>query len=25
VLALGTEGSESEYLAPGVYEGSHGH
>jgi uncharacterized Zn-finger protein len=25
VLALGTEGPESEYLAPGVYEGSHGH
>jgi uncharacterized Zn-finger protein len=25
VLAGGTEGPESEYLAPGVYEGSHGH
>jgi uncharacterized Zn-finger protein len=25
VLAVGTEGPESEYLAPGVYEGSHGH
>ncbi len=25
VLATGTEGAESEYLAPGVYEGSHGH
>jgi uncharacterized Zn-finger protein len=25
VLASGTEGPESEYLAPGVYEGSHGH
>jgi uncharacterized Zn-finger protein len=25
VLAAGTEGPESEYLAPGVYEGSHGH
>jgi uncharacterized Zn-finger protein len=25
VLATGTEGPESEYLAPGVYEGSHGH
>jgi uncharacterized Zn-finger protein len=25
VLASGTEGPESEYAAPGVYEGSHGH
>jgi uncharacterized Zn-finger protein len=25
VLAKGSEGPESEYLAPGVYEGSHGH
>jgi uncharacterized Zn-finger protein len=25
VLAAGTEGPESEYAAPGVYEGSHGH
>jgi len=25
VLAAGTEGAESELLAPGVYEGSHGH
>src|SRR3954470_3081005 len=25
VLAAGSEGPESEYLAPGVYEGSHGH
>ena len=25
VLASGTEGAESELLAPGVYEGSHGH
>jgi uncharacterized Zn-finger protein len=25
VLAAGTEGLESEQLAPGVYEGSHGH
>ncbi|MGZ3314659.1 MAG: zinc-finger domain-containing protein [Phenylobacterium sp.] len=25
VLATGSEGPESEYLAPGVYEGSHGH
>jgi uncharacterized Zn-finger protein len=25
VLATGTEGPENEYLAPGVYEGSHGH
>src|SRR5512140_1100839 len=25
VLAAGTEGPENEYLAPGVYEGSHGH
>ena len=25
VLAVGSEGPESEYLAPGVYEGSHGH
>jgi len=25
VLASGTEGPESELLAPGVYEGSHGH
>src|SRR5580698_4437336 len=25
VLAVGTEGAESEYSAPGVYEGSHGH
>jgi uncharacterized Zn-finger protein len=25
VLASGTEGPESEYVAPGVYEGSHGH
>ena len=25
VLQAGTEGPESEYLAPGVYEGSHGH
>jgi len=25
VLAAGTEGPESELLAPGVYEGSHGH
>ncbi|HEY0436190.1 MAG TPA: zinc-finger domain-containing protein [Phenylobacterium sp.] len=25
VLAADTEGPESEYLAPGVYEGSHGH
>ena len=24
-LAAGTEGLESELLAPGVYEGSHGH
>jgi len=24
-LASGTEGPESEYAAPGVYEGSHGH
>ena len=24
-LASGVEGSESELLAPGVYEGSHGH
>jgi len=24
-LAAGTEGPESELLAPGVYEGSHGH
>jgi uncharacterized Zn-finger protein len=24
-LAAGSEGPESEYLAPGVYEGSHGH
>ncbi len=24
-LATGSEGPESEYLAPGVYEGSHGH
>lgn len=25
VLASGSEGVESELLAPGVYEGSHGH
>ncbi|MBS0333256.1 MAG: zinc-finger domain-containing protein [Proteobacteria bacterium] len=25
VLAHGSEGAESELLAPGVYEGSHGH
>jgi uncharacterized Zn-finger protein len=25
VLATGTEGPEDERLAPGVYEGSHGH
>jgi len=25
VLAAGSEGAESELLAPGVYEGSHGH
>jgi uncharacterized Zn-finger protein len=25
VLASGTEGHEDEDLAPGVYEGSHGH
>jgi uncharacterized Zn-finger protein len=25
VLAHGEEGTESERLAPGVYEGSHGH
>ncbi len=25
VLATGDEGAESERLAPGVYEGSHGH
>lgn len=25
VLATGSEGPESEYAAPGVYEGSHGH
>ena len=25
VLAAGVEGLESERLAPGVYEGSHGH
>jgi hypothetical protein len=25
VLAAGTEGLEDEQLAPGVYEGSHGH
>jgi uncharacterized Zn-finger protein len=25
VLAAGTEGLENEQLAPGVYEGSHGH
>ena len=25
VLASGTEGPEDELLAPGVYEGSHGH
>jgi len=25
VLASGSEGPESERLAPGVYEGSHGH
>ncbi len=25
VLAHGSEGAESERLAPGVYEGSHGH
>jgi uncharacterized Zn-finger protein len=25
VLAAGTEGPEDERLAPGVYEGSHGH
>jgi len=25
VLASGTEGPESELVAPGVYEGSHGH
>ncbi|HEY1751746.1 MAG TPA: zinc-finger domain-containing protein [Caulobacteraceae bacterium] len=25
VLAKGAEGTESERLAPGVYEGSHGH
>jgi hypothetical protein len=25
VLAAGMEGEEDERLAPGVYEGSHGH
>ncbi|MBI1196503.1 MAG: zinc-finger domain-containing protein [Phenylobacterium sp.] len=25
VLAPGSEGPEDEFLAPGVYEGSHGH
>jgi uncharacterized Zn-finger protein len=25
VLATGSEGAEDERLAPGVYEGSHGH
>jgi uncharacterized Zn-finger protein len=25
VLPKGAEGSETEYAAPGVYEGSHGH
>ena len=25
VLAMGSEGPEDERLAPGVYEGSHGH
>ncbi len=25
VLAAGSEGEENERLAPGVYEGSHGH
>jgi uncharacterized Zn-finger protein len=25
VLAAGTEGPENEQVAPGVYEGSHGH
>ena len=25
VLAAGAEGLEDEHLAPGVYEGSHGH
>jgi uncharacterized Zn-finger protein len=25
VLAAGSEGLEDEHLAPGVYEGSHGH
>jgi hypothetical protein len=25
VLAAGSEGLEDERLAPGVYEGSHGH
>ena len=25
VLAAGSEGPEDEYLAPGVYEGPHGH
>ena len=25
VLATGSEGAEDELLAPGVYEGSHGH
>lgn len=25
VLPTGSEGPESEYLAPGVYEGPHGH
>ena len=25
VLAAGSEGPEDEYLAPGVYEGAHGH
>ena len=25
VLAAGVEGEENERLAPGVYEGSHGH
>ena len=25
VLAAGSEGPENEYLAPGVYEGPHGH
>jgi len=24
-LAAGSEGEENEYLAPGVYEGPHGH